>query len=846
MSEEHEFVQKFSSLDRVSDGVVFHCTTSQGKSIDTKVTICTPHILRFQMCPDPALRNIKGLLEIKENWPSYSFDVAEKPEAVSIDTGAVVFEVQKNPWKYVIYNKAGEVVLQENVRDLDAHTSYRSLPIGFTTQGGKFLRSNETFNLPPGENFYGFGEKFTRFNMRGQRIRGWNCNPFGAGTDEVYKHIPFFMSTNGYGIFVNTTYRITCDMGSRSLMTYSITVDDPRLDLFIIYGPSLKGVLARYEDITGLPSLPPKESFGIWHSVELPRKIDYRERVEAAVEIAEKFRELDIPVDYFMIDGMGYGSPQSLAETRAMSQELGKLGVKTGIYVAPLLNLSTEMEKEARANGYALKRADGTPYEIPLGYRTEAGERGVSEYSLAIIERDDAWRDRHNRIFYTPCLMPDFTNPAAVKWWKGMIAEHMRAGCFGIGMSDFGEDVPADACYHNGHSGLEMHNLYTLLYQKASYEAVAESTGHRGLVNARSGTAGMQRFPICWSGDPNCEWEDLSANLRSGLSIGLSGVPFWSCDNGGFQGLVGHLTPELWIRWSQWSMFISHVRLHGTAPARVPWTFGDMAVENFKKYAMLRYRLLPYIYSHAYKATKTGLPMMRAMVLEFQDDPNTYEMEDEYMFGDAFLVAPVFTPTNKRTVYLPEGTWYDYYTGKEYQGPTTLYVKPSLEVLPLYVRGDSIIPMGPDMAYVGEKPFNPITLDIWLCSEAGFTIYDDDEKTGTREIVGCRARKRADEIVLDLDVSRKTYVAKLNKTGCPTKVTLNGVDLQRLTSYDDLMMAERGWYFDSSFTVYAKFNGLGNGSKLILQTPPIPDKTTGPLDEQYHRDSQSARSGYET
>jgi len=823
--EEHEFIQKIDSYDKVEDGVIFHCVTSKGKFVDVRLNVCTPHILRFRMCPDPKLRDVESLLEIKRNWPSSAFDLSETDETICINTGALNFVVHKNPWKYVIYDRSGEVILQENTRDLDAHMNYRSLPLGFTVKDGKFCRSNETFSLFPGEAIYGFGEKFTRLNKVGQRIRCWNCNPFGAGTEESYKNIPFFLSTKGYGIFVNSTYRIIFDVGSRSLMTYTIMIEDPRLDLFIIYGPNLKDVLYRYVEITGRPSLPPKESFGIWHtppwiptilhpppSREGIKNDDWKGYVESTVAIARKFRELDIPVDYFMVVGFGITPSQ----TREICEKLKKLNVKAGLYVAPLLNVGTDIEREARAHGYILTKEDGSPYEVPLGMKV-IGERGEVEYSLAMIERDESWRWRHNRIFYTPCLMPDFTNPEAVKWWKNKIAEYMKAGCFGVAMSDFGEDVPADACYYNGRPGREVHNIYTLLYQKATYEAVAESTGHRGLVNARSGYAGMQKYPICWSGDPNCEWEDFLANIRAGLSIGLSGVPFWSCDNGGYQSETGNLTPELWIRWSQWSMFTSHVRLHGDShmnskrPVRVPWSFGDKAVENFRKYAKLRYRLLPYIYSQAYNATKTGLPMMRAMVLEFQEDPNTYDMEDQYMFGDAFLVAPVYSPDNKRSVYLPEGVWFDYWTGKEYRGPTTLYLEPPLEVLPLYVRGDSIIPMGPEMSYVGEKSFNPITLDIWLCSEAECTLYDDDE------IVRCRARKTEGKIILDLDASRKTYIAKFNKTGCPTKVVLNGVDVQRLRSYEELERAEWGWYFDPSFTVYIKFDALGSRSRLVLQ-----------------------------
>ncbi|RLI24523.1 hypothetical protein DRO58_07290 [Candidatus Bathyarchaeota archaeon] len=812
-----------ASYTKVDGGVVFRCVTSKERYVDIRLDVCTSCILRFRLSPDPELKDVESLLEIRKDWPSSRFNVYEKAESIYVDTGVLTVEIEKDPWRYLIYDGSGKVVLQENTRDLDAHKNYRSLPLGFTTKNGKFYRSNETFSLFPGESFYGFGEKFTKLNKVGQRIRCWNTNPFGAGTEESYKNIPFFMSTRGYGIFVNSTYPIVFEMGSRSLMTYTIMVEDPRLDLFIIYGPSLKKILARYEEITGWPSLPPKESFGIWHTPPwIPAIIhpsssgegicNWEEYVESTVSIAKKFRELDIPVDYFMAVGFGL----TLSQTREICEKLGKLAVKVGLYVAPLLNLGTDMEREAREHGYALKREDGTPYEIPLGMKI-TGEIGETEYSLAMVERDEAWRWRHNRAFYASCLMPDFTNPEAVKWWKGKIAEYMKAGCFGVAMSDFGEDVPADACYHNGRPGREMHNLYTLLYQKVTYEAVAESTGHRGLVNARSGYAGMQRYPICWSGDPNCKWEDLLASIRAGLSIGLSGVPFWSCDTGGYQSEVGDLTADLWIRWSQWSMFTSHVRLHGDShlssdrPVRVPWTFGDKAVEIFRRYAKLRYRLLPYIYSQAYVATKTGLPLMRAMVLEFQEDPNTHNIEDQYMFGEAFLVAPVYSPDNERTVYLPEGVWFDYWTSREYKGPTILHLNPPLEVLPLYVKGDSIIPMGPDMSYVGEKPFNPITLDIWLCSEAEAILYDDDETTR------CRMKRREDEITLELEASKKTYIAKFNKTKCPLEVTLNGVDIPRLDSLEDLGQTSSGWYFDPSFTVYVKFDASGKEIKLTLR-----------------------------
>jgi alpha-D-xyloside xylohydrolase len=811
--EQHEFLQTISSYERTGTGVVFHCTTSQGKSVDVTASVCTPEILRIQMCPEPELKNVKGLLEIKEDWPPSAFNVTDKPEAVSIDTGSLRIEFQKKPWKYIVYDKQGQIVLQEHVKDVDTQGNFRGLPIGFTTVEGKFFRSNETIALPENESFYGLGERFTKLNKVGLRVNGWLVNPWGAGTDDSHKTIPFIMSTGGYGIFVNTTFRNRWDMGSRSVVSYTFLVDDPRLDYFIIYGPSLKQVLARYEEITGWPAFPPKESFGVWFTAG-------RRNTSAVdvVSLAKKFREMQLPIDYYTsivsIQAEGTTQQDELAFCRETAATLGKMGLKAGLRVDPFIRMNSELAKEGRENGYLLARKDGSVYEdILMGI---PGHTNQIEHSLEAVDRDDAWRSRFYATNRQVGLIPDFTNPATVKWWKDKVRAYLDAGCFGIGMSDFGEDTPADGYYHNQRTGLEVHNIYTLLYHKATFEAVQEYSGHRGLVNARSGTAGMQRFPICWSGDPECNWDEMASTLRAGLSIGLSGVPFWSNDTGGYEAKIGNLTPELYIRWLQMAMFQSHIRFNGS-PLRAPWAFGDRVVENYRKYGKLRYRLLPYIYSHAYNATKTGLPMMRAMVLEFQDDPSTHNLQDQYMFGDALLVAPVYTLENKRSVYLPSGTWSEYETGKEYNGPITLRVEPSLDVLPLYVRENSIIPMGPDLLYIGEKPFDPITLDIRVSSDAECTLFDDDERAHTQEIVTCHASKKANQFTLNVGASSKTYIAKFNKASRPKHVSLNGKDLPRVESLDALEKTELGWFFDPGSVVYAKFHSSGIANELVLR-----------------------------
>jgi alpha-D-xyloside xylohydrolase len=808
--EQHEFVQAISSFEKNNSGVVFHCLTSTGKTVDITFTVCTPEILRVQMCPDPELKNVKGLLEIKQDWAATSLTVTEKPESISLDTGSLRIEFQKKPWKYAVYDKQGQIVVQEHIKDTDTQGNFRGLPIGFTTVGGKVHKSNETFALAQDENFYGLGERFTKLNKLGLRVDGWQANGWGAGTDDCYKEIPFVMSTGGYGIFANTTFRTRWDMGSRSVVSYTFLIDDPRLDYFIIYGPSLKQILARYDEITGWPAFPPKKSFGIWFKVPGRTTGD-----GSPMAMAKKFRDMDLPMDFFthVVSIRTMNQQDELVLTRQLSAELGKMGIEIGMYVSPFMEMDWEIAQEARAKGYVLTKEDGSPYEAILA---GAPSKPVKvEHSLEAIERDDEWRDRYYKANRVPLLLPDFTNPAVFQWWKEKVGSYVKAGCFGSGMSDFGEDIPVDAHYHNKRSGLEMHNMYQMLYQKATFEGIAENSDRRPLINARSGTAGMQKYPICWSGDPECEWDEMASTLRAGLSIGLSGVPFWSNDIAGYQNFGG-LTTELYIRWMQMDLFQSHTRFNGL-PLRAPWAFGDRAVENYRKYAKLRYRLLPYIYSHAYNATKAGLPMIRAMVLDFQDDPSTHNLQDQYMFGDALLVAPVYRPVSKRTVYLPAGTWYDYETGKEYTGPNTLRIEPPLDVLPLYVKENSIIPMGPNIAYIGEKPTNPITLDTWLSSEAECTLYDDDERARTQEIVKCRASKKENQITLNVGASTKTFIARFNKTSRPKHVTLNGKDMPHLNSLQEIEKAELGWYFDPSSVVYAKFSSSESAKELVLR-----------------------------
>ena len=450
--EQHEFVQTMSGFEKTISGAVFHCVTSRQKNVDFTLTVCTPEILRMRMCPEPELKNVRGLLEIKDDWAPSSFTVTEKSESVSVDTGSLRVEFQRNPWSYSIYDKQGRIVLQEHVNDVDTQGNYRGLPIGFTNVGGTFHRCNETFALREEEAFYGLGERFTKLNKVGLRVNGWIANAWGAGTDDAHKAIPFLMSTGGYGIFVNTTFRNRWDIGSRSVVSYTFLIDDPRLDYFFIYGPNLKQVLARYEEITGWPAFPPKKSFGIWFVTDSRSKTGET----SPLGIAKKFRELGFPLDLFspLVAAEDSHPEDGIGQIRQMSDDLGKLGITIGIHSSPFLTADSEAGHEAKGRGYVLIRKDGSPYEANLLGSDHTRMR--NEESLEAVERDDAWRARFYGTTRRPAVFLDFTNPAAAKWWKDRVASYMKAGCFGVTMSDFGEDTPADAYYSNGRTGLEM------------------------------------------------------------------------------------------------------------------------------------------------------------------------------------------------------------------------------------------------------------------------------------------------------------------------------------------------------------------------------------------------------
>jgi alpha-D-xyloside xylohydrolase len=311
--------------------------------------------------------------------------------------------------------------------------------------------------------------------------------------------------------------------------------------------------------------------------------------------------------------------------------------------------------------------------------------------------------------------------------------------------TDMGEAIPEDAVFFDGTTGRTTHNVYSLYYNKAAFETASAYSPETAIVWCRSAWAGSQRYPVHWGGDPTCRFEDMSTELWGGFGLGLSGFAYWSHDIG---GTIGSPTPDLYIRWAQFGLLCSHSRAHGSTP-REPWEYGDNILRIFKEFVALRYRLIPYLYSLSHTAHQTGLPLLRAMVLEFQDDFAVRNFGSQYMFGPSLLVAPVMDESNRREVYLPQGNWLDWWTKEIHQGPKILSMEIPLEKIPLFLRQGSILPLGEVTQWVGEHPQSRLELHLFIKEHASFTIYDEDDHPWQ-----FHAQKTENQLAIDLPDSR--------------------------------------------------------------------------------------------
>jgi len=548
----------------------------------------------------------------------------------------------------------------------------RSLPrsIGHMTGTGQ-LRApvaptwiHQQLSIEPGERVYGLGERFGAFVKNGQTVESWNEDG-GTSSEQSYKNVPFYVSSRGYGVFVDDPGRVSFEVGSEVNSRVQFSVPGEELDYYVIAGPEPKDVLRRYTALTGRPARVPAWSFGLWLTTSFTASYDEK----TVTGFIEGMAERRLPLSVFHFDCFWMREYQWVDFTwdeRAFPDPDGQLrrlherGLKVSAWINPYIAQRSPLFAEAAEKGYLLRRADGSVWQWDMW---QAG--------MGIV---------------------DFTNPEAADWYVGHLERLMEQGVDSF-KTDFGERIPVEGvAWHDGSDPDRMHNYYPWLYNETVFRALERRRGAGdAVVFARSATAGTQQFPVHWGGDSDSTFLSMAETLRGGLSLAMSGFGYWSHDIGGFEG-----TPDagLFKRWVAFGLLSSHSRLHGSSSLRVPWEFDEEAVEVTRLFTNLKLRLMPYLARVAEEAHTDGIPMMRPMVLEFPNDRSGFDADTQYMLGDALLVAPVFDADGHAEYYVPEGEWASLLHGDVESGCRWLRETHGYDSIPLRVRPGTVLPWG--------------------------------------------------------------------------------------------------------------------------------------------------------
>ena len=519
-----------------------------------------------------------------------------------------------------------------------------------------------------GECIYGFGEKFTPFVKNGQTVEMWN-NDGGTCTEQSYKNIPFYVSSKSYGVFVNSSDKVSFEVNSDTVSKVSFTVPGETLEYFVFGGENLEAVLERYTALTGRPALPPAYTFGLWLSTSFTTNYDE----ETIHHFIDGMAERKIPLQVFHFDCFWMKeyewcnfewNKKMFPDPKAMLKRLHEKGLEVCVWINPYVAQRSRLFQEGKENGYFIKKKDSSVFQCDLW-----------QPGMAIV---------------------DFTNPAARKWFQGLLKTLFDMGVNNI-KTDFGERIPTECCYYDGSDPIAMHNYYSFLYNKCVFEALETYYGKdKACLFARSATVGGQRFPVHWGGDCYAEYSAMAETLRGGLSLCTSGFGFFSHDMGGFEATA---SADVYKRWCAFGMLSTHSRLHGSSSYRVPWAYdkdGDTeACDVLRHYAVLKGKLMPYLWSQAIKTHQQGVPMMRPMIVSFTDDTACKYLDTQYMLGDNLCVVPVMNEDGIAEFYVPDcGTWTDIQSGETYEGGRYYTRKCDYFQMPILARPGSMIVYG--------------------------------------------------------------------------------------------------------------------------------------------------------
>ena len=639
--------------------VVTRGDTLGNVNLTIQITAPYPEVLRIQTFHHMGLAERFPQFEIAAPT-SGNLRAEEDDEKITVWSGSLRVEVVKATAAITFY-RGDEKITASGAKDLAyMKTDWKGLAYD---KGPEDAYMREQLSLSVGELIYGLGERFSAFVKNGQSVDIWNEDG-GTSTEQSYKNIPFYISNKGYGVFVNHPERVSFEVATEMVTKVEFSVPGENLDYFLINGPTMKEVLMRYTDITGKPSLPAPWTFGLWLSTSFTTNYDE----ETVNSFVDGMISRGIPLKVFHFDCFWMKDfnwcdftwdSRVFPDPEGMLKRLNAKGLKICVWINSYVGQESSMFEEGVKGGYFIKHPNGDVWQWDMW-----------QPGLAIV---------------------DFTNPAACEWYSKKLEALMDMGvdCF---KTDFGERIPTDCVYYNGADPQKMHNFYTYMYNKTVYDVIKKKKGEKeAVLFARSATAGGQKFPVHWGGDCWSDYESMEESLRGGLSLTSSGFGYWSHDIGGFEATS---TADVYKRWCAFGLLSSHSRLHGSTSYRVPWVYDEEAVDVLRFFTKLKASLMPYLYRNAIETSKTGVPMMRSMVLEYTQDRNCAYLATQYMYGDSLLVAPIFNDKSMAEFYLPEGTWTSLLTGEVKEGGKWYKEHYGYMSIPLFVREGSIVAVG--------------------------------------------------------------------------------------------------------------------------------------------------------
>lgn len=716
------------SLCAPTHKIVTRGDTLGGANLTIKISSPMPDVIRVQTFHYMGVQKKTPAFELELDHPQ-KLQIEDSEDKMVITSGHLSLEIGKKNW-YMRYLRDGELLTESGVKDLAMIKG--NWKGDYYDQNGDLEETymRQQLSIGVGELLYGTGERFTPFVKNGQTVEIYNEDG-GTSTEQSYKNIPFFLSNKGYGVLVNHPERVSFEFATENVTKSAFCVKGGSLDYFFFNGPTMKDVLTRYTDLSGKPSLPAPWTFGLWLSTSFTTSYDE----DTVMSFIDGMLDRGIPLrtfhfDCFWMKGFHWSDfiwdADVFPDPKGLLQRIKAKGLNICVWINSYIGQESALFAEGMEKGYFIKRPNGDVWQW------------------------DMWQPG--------MALVDFTNPAACKWFQDKLEVLLDMGvdCF---KTDFGERIPTNCVYYDGSDPEKMHNYYTYLYNKTVYELLERKRGKgEAVLFARSATVGGQKFPVHWGGDCWSDYPSMEESLRGGLSLLMSGFGFWAHDIGGFENTS---TADVYKRWVAFGLLSSHSRLHGSSSYRVPWVYDDEAVDVVRSFTKLKASLMPYLYKTSVDTSKSGVPTMRSMVLEFTADRNCHYLDKQYMLGDNLLVAPIFNDQSMGIFYLPKGTWTDFFTGEVMEGGTWAERKYDYLHLPLMARENSIIAMGacdnrPDYDYADGAE-----LRIYSMQDGGkaeTVIYDQKQNVD----LTASAERAGNQITLKTEGSKKFSVRLIN------------------------------------------------------------------------------------